>query len=165
MEKNLSIPLNEAYKNVKIIASTKNCKIVYDEPYKMLILIHGHYTLLPSLNIKKILRIKFLENKIFVNYEIPKSIKITDGLVFCFLLILLIVSYFYFSYFIAEIQSSLPQIPSNSPFGGYESLLGMLKLIEVLILLGIIFVILLLPLSFIKYRMAKRFVKEFLSYI
>ena len=166
MEKNLTISINEAYKNVKILAATKNCKIIYDEPYKEIILSHGSYTLLPSSNIKKILRIKFLENKIFVNYEIPKSIIVLDILLYSTFLVLLIISYFYFTSFVESVQASLPEAPSNSPFGGDGgALIGMLKFIEILIILGIVVVIALIPLNLLKYRMPKRFLKEFLSYI
>jgi len=81
-------------------------------------------------------------------------------------LVLLIISYFYFTSFVENVQASLTEVPSNSPFGGDGgALIGMLKFIEILIILGIVVVIVLIPLNLLKYRMPKRFLKEFLSYI
>jgi hypothetical protein len=165
MEKNLTISINEAYKNVKILAATKNCKIIYDEPYKEIILAHGRYTFLPSSNIKKIFRIKFLENKIFVNYWLPKSIIILDILIYGSFLTILTISYFYFASIIEIIQASLPEAPPGLLFGDASAFVEMLKIVEAFIILGIIIVVIMLPLNLIKYRMSRRFVKEFLDYI
>jgi hypothetical protein len=81
-------------------------------------------------------------------------------------LVLLIISYFYFTSFVESVQASLPEVSSNSPFGNDGgALIGMLEFIEILIILGIVVIIVLIPLNLLKYRMPKRFLKEFLSYI
>jgi hypothetical protein len=50
------------------------------------------------------------------------------------------------------------------PFGDASAFVEMLKIVEAFIILGIIIVVIMLPLNLIKYRMPKRFVKEFLDY-
>jgi len=174
MEKISKLEIEDAYNELRNILIIKGCKILEEDAPRKIRVIHGKYTLFPSINIKK--EVKFevikMENKTKINvkYEIPKYIKIMDLVIFPLIIILFFIFYFMTLYFINIFKESLPEIPTqSSPIGApsfsIEDLLGFFYWLATGMLIGGIIFIILFPTILIKYKRAEKFINEILSLI